>query len=103
MPSRAGRAPSPDRYRFLRLGVALLVRFDSVNPGRLDGLSMMHAVLVWTDEFLRKIWFHLRGPRLCPESQIAKRARYARGWAFTVRQCDLGVASNLRGCAKIVS
>ena len=37
-----------------------LFLFDSVNPGRLDGLSMMHAVLVRTDEFLRKVWFHLR-------------------------------------------
>src|SRR5262245_46909565 len=57
---RCLRAAQPAGDRFLRLGVALLVLFDAVNPGRLDGLSMMHAVLVRTDEFLRKIWFHLR-------------------------------------------
>jgi hypothetical protein len=40
--------------------VALLVMFDAVNPGRLDGLSMMHAIFVQADELCRKIWFHLR-------------------------------------------
>jgi acyl-CoA synthetase (AMP-forming)/AMP-acid ligase II/thioesterase domain-containing protein/acyl carrier protein len=40
--------------------VALLVLFDAVNPGRLDGLSIMRALFVQADEFCRKIWFHLR-------------------------------------------
>jgi thioesterase domain-containing protein/acyl carrier protein len=40
--------------------VALLVLFDSVNPARLDGLSVMQAIFVQADEFCRKIWFHLR-------------------------------------------
>jgi oxalate---CoA ligase len=40
--------------------VRLLVLFDSVNPSRLDGLSVMHANLVQGDELCRKIWFHLR-------------------------------------------
>jgi thioesterase domain-containing protein/acyl carrier protein len=48
--------------QLLRLGqdVALLVMFDAVNPGRLDDLSISHAVFVRADEFFRKIWFHLR-------------------------------------------
>jgi acyl-CoA synthetase (AMP-forming)/AMP-acid ligase II/thioesterase domain-containing protein/acyl carrier protein len=40
--------------------VALLVLFDSVNPGRLDKLSAMHVIFVRADELFRKIWFHLR-------------------------------------------
>jgi acyl-CoA synthetase (AMP-forming)/AMP-acid ligase II/thioesterase domain-containing protein len=40
--------------------VALLVLFDAVNPGRLDGLSMIQAMFVQADELRRKIWFHLR-------------------------------------------
>jgi thioesterase domain-containing protein len=40
--------------------VALLVLFDSVNPARLDGLSVMQAIFVQADELCRKIWFHLR-------------------------------------------
>ena len=39
--------------------VALLVLFDSVNPGRLDGLSVMHLMFVQADELCRKICFHL--------------------------------------------
>jgi oxalate---CoA ligase len=40
--------------------VALLVLFDSVNPGRLDELSVVRVIFVLTDELCRKIWFHLR-------------------------------------------
>jgi acyl-CoA synthetase (AMP-forming)/AMP-acid ligase II/thioesterase domain-containing protein/aryl carrier-like protein len=39
--------------------VALLVLFDAVNPGRLDKLSVIHAIFVQADELCRKIWFHL--------------------------------------------
>src|SRR5262249_22584657 len=40
--------------------VALLVLFDTINPGRLDKLSAIQAIFVRADEFCRKIWFHLR-------------------------------------------
>jgi acyl-CoA synthetase (AMP-forming)/AMP-acid ligase II/thioesterase domain-containing protein len=40
--------------------VALLVLFDTVNPGRLDTLSGIQTILVRADELYRKIWFHLR-------------------------------------------
>ena len=40
--------------------MALLVLLDSVNPARLDGLSVTQAFFVQADELCRKIWFHLR-------------------------------------------
>ena len=40
--------------------VALLVLFDTVNPGRLHKLSGTQRVFVQADENYRKIWFHLR-------------------------------------------
>jgi oxalate---CoA ligase len=40
--------------------VALLVLFDTINPGRLDTLSGIQAIFVRIDGFYRKIWFHLR-------------------------------------------
>jgi oxalate---CoA ligase len=49
--------------------VALLVLFDAVNPGRLDGLSRPRVFLVQADEFFRKVLFHLRSiARLEPEN-----------------------------------
>src|SRR5215467_920074 len=40
--------------------VALLVLFDTDNPGRLDGLSVMRKLFVQADELCRKVWLHLR-------------------------------------------
>jgi thioesterase domain-containing protein/aryl carrier-like protein len=40
--------------------VALLVLFDAVNPGRLDGLSSPRVFAVQADELCRKVLFHLR-------------------------------------------